>query len=105
MNEKLHNLKETEEYQELISSRSKSKWSLSFLMLVVYYGFIMVIAFVPDIFALKVGSGYTSLGIVVGLAVIIFSFVITGLYVHKANRDFEPLTEKLHKKASEILSE
>lgn len=71
-------------------------------MLAVYYGFIMVIAFAPDVFAQKIGSGHTSLGILVGFAVIIFSFVITGIYVRKANKELEPLTEDLHKKAEEI---
>jgi uncharacterized membrane protein (DUF485 family) len=102
MSSMLHDLKETTEYQDLIRKRSKSKWSLAFLMLAVYYGFILIIAFAPDFFAQKVGLEHTSLGIVVGLGVILFSFIITGIYVNKANNEFEPLTEKLHKKAEEL---
>ena len=99
MDEKLEVLRNSEEYKTLISKRSKSKWSLAALMLMAYYGFVMVIAFEPEIFAKKIGEGHTTLGIVVGLGVILFSFLITGLYVHKANKVLEPLTEKLHGKA------
>ncbi len=102
MSDFIKDLQNTEEYKDLISIRSKSKWFLSFLMLAVYYSFIMVIAFAPDVFAQKVGSGHTSLGIVIGLAVIFFSFIVTGIYVRKANLELEPLTEKLHAKAEEL---
>lgn len=100
----IEELKESEEYKELIATRSKSKWFLAILMLVVYYGFVMVIAFhdnFGNIFAQKIGDGHTSVGIVVGLGVILFSFLITGIYVRKANKVLEPLTKKLHERAGE----
>lgn len=99
MTQSIEQLRESEAYKSLISLRSKSKWSLAALMLVVYYGFILIIAFEPEIFATKVGDGHTSLGIVVGLGVILFSFLITGFYVRKANKVFEPLTHEIHKMA------
>ena len=102
MNEHIKELKNSEEYKELVATRSQSKWFLASLMMIVYYGFVMIIAFNPEFFAQKVGEGHTSLGIVVGLGVILFSFLITGIYVQKANRVLEPLTHKLHEKAGEI---
>jgi len=102
MEEKLRKISESPEYQELIKARSKSKWTLAVVMLVVYYGFIMVIAFAPEIFAQSVGGGHMSVGILVGLIVIFFSFVITGIYVHKANTVFEPLSKKLHEAAEDL---
>lgn len=102
MDSKLAELQESEEYKELIAKRSQIKWPLAFLMLLVYYGFILIIAFAPDLFALKVGDGHTSVGIAIGLGVIIFSFIITGIYVQKANKILEPLTDKLHEKAGDL---
>lgn len=99
MDPKLEEIKNSEEYKTLISERSKSKYFLSVLMLVVYYGFVLIIAFNPEFFATKIGMGHASLGIAVGLFVILFSFVITGIYVQKANKVLEPLTAKLHEKA------
>ena len=98
MEKELERLKNSPEYKELIAKRSKSAWSLAFLMFFVYYGFVLIIAFQPQLFADKIGDGHTSVGIVVGLFVILFSFLITGFYVHKANKIFDPLTEKLHDK-------
>jgi len=103
MDEKIEKLRASEEYKELIAVRSKSKWSLTFLMLLTYYGFVIVIAFKPEVFAIKIGSGHTSLGIAAGLFIILFSFLITGLYVRKANKVLQPLTKKLHEKAGELL--
>ncbi len=101
MDKKIEELRNSDEFKELIATRSKSKWFLAALMLFVYYGFVLVIAFKPEIFAAKIDSGHTTLGIAVGLGVILFSFVITGIYVRKANRVLEPLTKKLHERAGE----
>ena len=98
MNNNLERLQASEDYKKLVETRSKIMWPLAILMFAVYYGFIMVIAFTPDVFAVPIGEGHTTLGIVVGLGVIIFSFIVTGIYVHKANTVLEPLTDKLHKK-------
>ncbi len=53
-------------------------------MLVVYYSFILVIAFSPATFAVKLGEGVTTVGIPVGLGVIIIAFVLTGIYTSKS---------------------
>ena len=97
----LEELRNSEEYQQLVTIRSKSKWFLAAIMMLIYYGFVMIIAFAPEVFAAKVGSGHMSVGIVVGLFVIFVSFLITGIYVNKANKVLEPLTKKLHEKAGE----
>lgn len=101
MSNKIEELRNSEEYKTLIATRSKNKWFLATLMLIVYYGFVLVIAFWPDLFAYKIGIGHTSLGIATGLGVILFSFVITGIYVRLANNVLDPLTKKLQEKAGE----
>tara|TARA_Y100000588_G_C13735660_1_gene703386 strand:- start:280 stop:594 length:315 start_codon:yes stop_codon:yes gene_type:complete len=93
----LKKLSESDAYKDLCAARSRAIWPLAIIMLVAYYSFILVIAFDPELFATKIGSGYTSLGIVCGFALILFTFLITGLYVHKANKDLEPKIEAIQK--------
>lgn len=89
----------SEVYKELISTRKKITRPLALLMLAVYYIYILVIAFSPETLAAPVGDGPATLGIVVGLGIILFSFVITGIAVHLANTRLEPLTQTLHRLA------
>ena len=82
-------------YQELKRKRSSFGWILTILMLVVYYGFIGLIAFDKEFLARPIGSGVTTLGIPIAFGVIIFTIVITGLYVRRANSEYDRLTAKI----------
>ena len=67
---------------------------LTFAMLVIYYGFIGLIAFGKPLLATKV-AGTASLGLVLGVGVIVFAFVLTGIYVVRANTRFDTLAADL----------
>jgi len=82
-------------FQNLVRERSGFAWSLLAAMLIIYYGFIMLVAFAKPLLAAKVGGGVTSVGIVLGLAVIVSACVLTGLYVQRANSHFDELTRTL----------
>ncbi len=84
-------------FQELVRTRSGFAWTLSAAMLVIYLGFILVVAFAPGLMAVKVGGGVTSLGIVLGLVVIVSAFLLTGIYGQRANSRFDDLTRDLTK--------
>ena len=84
-------------YQELKSKRSSFGWLLTIIMLVVYYGYILMIAFNKEFLAQKLGAGVTSVGIPIGVGVIVFTILITGVYVRRANSEFDALTEQLLK--------
>ncbi len=85
-------------FQELVEKRSKLGWQLSIAMLVVYYVFIMVLAFAPQILAIKIGT-VTTLGIPVGMGVIIFAFILTGIYTKRANGEFDDLLNAIKEEA------
>ena len=72
-------------YQELRSRRNRLGLFLTLLMLVVYYGYIALIAFDKSFLAQPIGAGVTSRGIPIAMGVIVFSVIITGLYVRRAN--------------------
>ena len=87
-------------YHELRKKRNTFGWSLTALMLVVYYGYIALIAFDKQFLAQPIGAGVTSLGIPIGLAVIVFTIVITGIYVRRANGEYDRLTAEILKEAA-----
>ncbi len=88
-------------FTELVQKRSRFAWSLSIIMFVVYYTFILVIAFFPKIFAIPLGTGVTTLGIPVGIGIIIVAFVLTGIYTQRANGEFDALTHQIKEEAGD----
>ena len=86
-------------YQELKSRRLRFGWLLTIAMLVVYYGFIAIIAFDKSLLATRLGSGVTTWGIPVGFGVILFTIVITALYIRKANGEYDRLTREILEEA------
>lgn len=81
-------------FAELIRKRNRYSWTLAILMLVIYYGFIWLVAFDKPFLAIKVG-GVVTLGFPIGLGVILSAIVITGLYVTRANGAYEQLTREI----------
>jgi uncharacterized membrane protein (DUF485 family) len=72
-----------------------SIWLLAILMLVVYYGYIALIAFNKPFLATPLGAGVTTLGVPLGMFVIVFTIVITGIYVRRANSEYDALTKQI----------
>lgn len=77
-------------YHAAIRRRGRFAMLLSAIMLAVYVGFILLVAFDKTLLARPIAGGATSIGIPVGLGVILLAIVLTGLYVRRANRDFDP---------------
>ena len=85
-------------YRQLKAKRTSLGWMLTMAMLVVYYGFIVLVAFAKPFLATRLGEGVTTIGIPLGLAVIVFTVVITGIYVRRANSEFDRLSDQIAKK-------
>ncbi|GJE61508.1 DUF485 domain-containing protein [Methylobacterium trifolii] len=81
-------------FQQLVRERTGFGLILTGLMLVVYFGFIGLIAFDKELLAVKVG-GTASLGLFMGVGVILFAFLLTGLYVVRANTRYDALSAEL----------
>ncbi|WP_396267825.1 DUF485 domain-containing protein [Ideonella sp.] len=82
-------------YQLLKSKRSAFGWWLAALMMVVYYGYIALIAFNKEFLAQPLGVGVTTIGVPLGMGVIVFTIVITGIYVRRANGEYDKLTKEI----------
>jgi uncharacterized membrane protein (DUF485 family) len=87
-------------YLELRSKRTSFGWTMTLLMMVVYYGYIALIAFNKPFLAQPIGAGVTTLGIPIGMGVIVFTIIITAIYVRRANSEFDDLTAEILKDAS-----
>jgi len=89
-------IKNNPKYHELVSKRSRFAWILSIIMLVIYYAFIMVIAFSPQTLAMKISeASVITIGIPIGILIIISAFLLTGIYVWRANGEFDNLTKQI----------
>lgn len=91
-------IKSDPNYHKLVKARSGYGWWLTLAMLVVYYGYILLIAFNKEFMATKLGAGVMTWGIPLGLFVILFTILITGIYVRRANSEFDELTEAIKAK-------
>lgn len=93
--QQIEQVKNNPKYQKLVSERSKFAWRLSIVMLVVYYAFILIIAFKPSLLGAKIGAGVITIGIPLGIAIIFIAFVLAGIYVKRANGEFDQLTKEV----------
>ncbi|MGO4331775.1 DUF485 domain-containing protein [Cupriavidus sp. 2TAF22] len=101
MNEDLvTRLKANPRYRELVHRRTRLGWSLTAIMLVIYYGYILLIAFDKELLATKIGNGVMTWGMPIGLFVIVFTVAITGFYVRHANGVYDELTEQIKREVA-----
>ena len=84
-------------YQELKSKRTSFGTWLTVSMLVVYYGFILLVAFNKPFLATRLGAGVMTYAIPIGFGVIVFTVVITAIYVRRANSEYDSLAEQISK--------
>jgi uncharacterized membrane protein (DUF485 family) len=87
-------IKNNPNYQKLVRERTSFSLKLAGIMLVMYYAFVLTIAFDKKLLAIKIAS-VTTIGIPIGIAIIVISFVLTGIYTKRANGEFDELTDKI----------
>jgi uncharacterized membrane protein (DUF485 family) len=91
-------IKRDPNYHQLVKSRSRFGWTLTALMMLVYYGYILLIAFDKEFLAQKTGDGVMTWGMPIGLFVILFTVLVTGVYVRRANSRYDELTHAIQEK-------
>ena len=82
-------------YQELKTKRTRLGWWLTLAGMLAYYGFILLVAFDKPLLAQKIGGGVMTLGMPLGVAVIVFTIIITWVYIQRANSEFDSLPEQI----------
>ena len=91
----LNTLHQHPNFIQLVQRKKRLTWSLTIAMLVVYFGFVLMMAFTPEILARSIAGGVTSVGIPLFIGAVLLSFIFTAIYVHQSNKILDPITEKL----------
>ena len=91
----VHRIASDPRYIHLVERRSRFTWVLTAVMLVTYFGFILLIAFDKALLIRPISQGVTSIGIVAGFGVILIAILLTGIYVRRAATEFDILVEAL----------
>ncbi len=84
-------------YQELKAKRTSFGMWLTLAMMVVYFGFILLVAFNKPFLATRLGEGVITYAMPIGFGVIVFTVVITVLYVRRANGEYDDLAAQISK--------
>lgn len=83
-------------FKELVARRSRLAVTLSAIVLVAYYAFMAVVAFAPEMFGQPLWEGSAlTIGAPIGALLIIVSWLLTGLYVSRANGEFDRMTQEI----------
>ena len=89
-------------YHRLMSIRSSYSIIMTLCVMAVYYGYILLIAFNKEWLGTKLGAGMTtSVGIPLGVGVIVITIILTNLYVRRANTEFDTLNAEIIKEAKQ----
>ncbi len=88
-------------YHQLVRQRDALAWTLSALVVIIFFGFILLIAFAPGFITTPISAtSVIPIGLLLGVGVIVASVVLTGIYVARANSVFDPLIEEIIKEAA-----
>lgn len=92
--ERVQEIVNSESFKNLVSKRLNFSLTLTIIMLVVYFGFILVIAFYKELLAVKIGEHLT-LGLPIGVGIILFAWLLTGVYIRWANKTYDKSVREL----------
>ena len=87
-------VQKSEQFQQLRKTHRSFVFPMTVIFLIWYLAFVILAAFAPEFMAIKV-LGNINLGIVLGLAQFVTTFIITGAYVAYANRKIDPIATDL----------
>lgn len=89
-------IRKNPKFVELVTNRGRLAWLLSGVVLVLFYAFVLTVAFAPSVIGLRVAPGSTlTIGVAVGLFQFVFFWLLTAFYVRKANKEYDALTSEI----------
>ena len=87
-------------FAELVGKRTRFAIILSLVVLVPYYTFMFFVSTQPQMFAAKLGeAGIVTIGWPLAALIIVGGWLLTGVYVSRANGEFDRLTQEVLKEA------
>ncbi|NFV79230.1 DUF485 domain-containing protein [Magnetospirillum aberrantis] len=82
-------------FKELVTKRTRMSWLFAAVVLGAYYGFVSLVAFAPQVLHMPLSSGRTTWGVVLGFGIVVLSWVLTALYVRRANTQLDTLNNEI----------
>ncbi|KQB52402.1 hypothetical protein AQS70_03540 [Pseudomonas endophytica] len=103
MNDSIYlSIQNSPRFKELVKKRERFAWILSAIMLGLYAGFILLIAYGSHIMGTKLYAGSSiTWGIPIGIGLILSAFVLTAIYIRRANGEFDDLNNAILKEAQQ----
>ena len=87
-------------FHEFVAMRSRYSIIMAIISAAAYYGFILLVAYDKEFLAQKLSAGATtSVGVPLGVGVIVFTIILTWIYVRRANTEFDETNEAIIKEA------
>ena len=87
-------------FAELVGKRTRFAIILSLVVLVPYYSFMLLVSLQPQIFAAKISEGSViTIGWPIAALLVIGGWLLTGVYINRANGEFDAITEEVLKEA------
>ena len=93
--ERYEQVKQNPQFYQLVKQRSRWAWSLASIILIMYFSFILLIAFSPAWLGQSLSGGVITIGIPIGVLIILVAIILTGIYVYKANKDFDRINQEI----------
>jgi len=90
-------VQELPEFKKMVKIKWRVSIILTIAMLVIYFGFILLIAFNKPFLATPIGHNLT-LGLPVGIGVLLSAWILTGIYTFWANRYHDRRISEIKKK-------
>lgn len=88
-------IRQNPKFAQLISTRSRFAWTLTLVVLVLYYGFMAVVAFNPKLLGQSLSGGVTTIGWPISATLMVLFWAMTGFYVWRANTKFDAINAEL----------
>ena len=89
----------SEDFKSLVRRKSFVTWVLSAFTLLTYFSFILLVAFFPEVLGFRISDkSIITIGIPIGVLIILLAFASTGAYVFIANREFDQTEKRILKK-------
>lgn len=93
-------VRENPKFAVLVSRRRNLAFALSGIVLAGYFGLVLTLAFNPSWLAAPLWTGSaTTVGVPLVAGLFILSWILMGIYVRRANNDFDRLAEALSKES------
>ncbi|MEB3753101.1 DUF485 domain-containing protein [Acinetobacter sp. MD2(2019)] len=92
-------------FKLMVSKKSTLSWTLTLIMLFAYVGFMLLVGYNKEFLMTTISDSVVTVGIPLGLSIIVLSFVLCGVYSYFANHKLDPLTHEAMKEVEAIANE